>query len=84
MRYTATLMGSQHELAATLELEQNPRYIVVGNPDPETGIGVIVGLQELPDQGELPEGTMMFHRLGSAVHTSKIKASVLYEFVGHS
>jgi hypothetical protein len=78
--YHAVLMDRDCELLAEMDSTGiNPRYMVILF----TPAGMaLLGSDEQPPLDELPVGAQVFHRLGSAVYTSAIEASVMYEYVG--
>jgi hypothetical protein len=78
--YHAALMDRDCELLAEMDSTGvNPRYMVIV----VTPAGmVLLGSDDEPELDELPVGAQLFHRLGSAVYTSAVEASVLYEHVG--
>lgn len=76
--YHAVLMDRDCELVAEIDLPVNFRYLVIV-PTP-VGPALMAG-DDAPSMDELPDGSMPFHRLGSAVYTSAVEADALFELV---
>lgn len=75
--YHAVLMDRDCEILGQLDtVDLNPRYVVLV-PTPG-GVVVLAGDDE-PEIDDLPVGARTFHRLGSAVYTSALEASCMYE-----
>lgn len=78
--YHAVLMDRDFEMIGQLDTTGiNPRFVVLV---PTAGTLIVLAGDDEPDINDLPVGARVFHRLGSAVYTSAVEASSIYEYVG--
>lgn len=72
--YHAVLVDDTYEVIGQIDGPMNPRFFVLYG-------SILMGGDEQPTLEELPVSSRVFHRVGSAVFTSEIDASTLYELV---
>ena len=78
--YHAVLMDRDYEMLGQLDsVGANPRYVVIVMTEDGP---IVLGADDPPPEDGLPVGARTFHRIGGAVYTSALEASVLYEYLG--